>query len=51
MCCNSCNLIYVLICSGCNEEYIDETGDGETKLRDRGISSTHKRPKVSNAES
>ena len=35
MSCNSCNLIYVLICSGCNEEYIGETGDGETKLRDR----------------
>ena len=34
MSCNSCNLIYVLICSGCNEEYIGET-DGETKLRDR----------------
>ena len=35
MSCNSSNLIYVLICSGCNEEYIGETGDGETKRRDR----------------
>ena len=33
--CDSCNLIYVVICGTCNEEYIGETGEGKTKLRDR----------------
>ena len=33
--CDSSNLIYVLICDGCGEEYIGETGEGVTKLRDR----------------
>ena len=35
MSCDSSNLLYVIICSGCNEEYIGETGKGTTKLRDR----------------
>ena len=35
MTCDSADLIYVLICEGCGEECIGETGDGETKLRDR----------------
>ena len=30
--CDSFNLIYVIICK---EEYIGETGEGKTKLRDR----------------
>ena len=34
MSCNSFNVIYVLICSGCLEEYIGETGVGKTRLRD-----------------
>ena len=33
--CDSANLIYVLICSGCNGEYIGETGIYKQKLRDR----------------
>ena len=32
--CDSFNLIYV-ICDTCKEEYIGETGEGKTKLRDR----------------
>ena len=32
---NSFNIIYVLICSGCLEEYIEETGVGKTRLRGR----------------
>ena len=35
MSCNSQNLIYVIICPTCQEEYIGETGKGKTKLRDR----------------
>ena len=35
MSCNSFNVIYVLISSGCLEEYIEETGLGKTRLRDR----------------
>ena len=35
MSCNSFNVISVLICSGCLEEYIGETGVGKTRLRDR----------------
>ena len=35
MSCDSFNLIYVIICPGCNEEYIGETGLGKTKLRER----------------
>ena len=35
MSCDSSNLIYVIICSSCGEEYIGETGMGKTKLRDR----------------
>ena len=31
----SFNVIYVLICSGCLEEYIGETGKDKTRLRDR----------------
>ena len=35
MSCNSFNVIYVVICSGCLEEYIGETEEGTTKLRER----------------
>ena len=35
MSCNSFNVINVLICSGCLEEYIGETGVYKTSLRDR----------------
>ena len=35
MSCDSSNLIYCIICQGCGEEYIGETGKGKTKLRDR----------------
>ena len=35
MTCDSANLIYVLICSGCNGEYIGETGINKQKLRDK----------------
>ena len=35
MSCNSSNLIYVIVCAGCSEEYIGETGEGDAKLRDR----------------
>ena len=35
MSCNSSNVIYVIICDNCGEEYIGETGMGTTKLRDR----------------
>ena len=31
---NSFDVIHVLICSGCLEEYIGETGVGKTRLRD-----------------
>ena len=33
--CDSFNLIYVVICGTCKEEYIVETEEGKTKLRDR----------------
>ena len=33
--CDSFNLIYVVICDTCKEEYIGETGEGKAKLRDR----------------
>ena len=35
MTCDSRNLIYVVICPTCREEYIGETGTGDSKLRDR----------------
>ena len=35
MTCESKNLIYVVICPTCKEEYIGETGIGDSKLRDR----------------
>ena len=35
MTCESRNLIYVVICPTCKEEYIGETGTGDSKLRDR----------------
>ena len=35
MTCDSRNLIYVVICPTCKEEYIGETGIGDSKLRDR----------------
>ena len=34
MSCNSFNVIYVLICSGCLEEYIGQTAVGKIRLRD-----------------
>ena len=33
--CDSFNLIYVVICDKCKEEYIGETWEGKTKLTDR----------------
>ena len=33
--CDSFNLAYVVICGTCKEKYIEETGEGKTKLRDR----------------
>ena len=33
--CRSFNLIYVIICPGCGEEYIGETGGTKTRLKDR----------------
>ena len=35
MTCDSRNLIYVVICPTCKEEYIGKTGNGDSKLRDR----------------
>ena len=35
MTCDSANLIYVVICLGCNGEYIGEAGINKLKLRDR----------------
>ena len=35
MTCKNSDLIYVVICSTCNEEYIGETGEGITRVRDR----------------
>ena len=35
MTCDSADLIYMVICSGCNGEYIGETGRNKQKLRDR----------------
>ena len=35
MTCDSSNLVYVVICPTCGEEYIGETGIGKAKLRDR----------------
>ena len=35
MSCNSFNVIYVVICSGCLENYIEKTGVGKSKLRDK----------------
>ena len=31
----SSDLVYVVICSTCNEEYIGETGEVKTRVRDR----------------
>ena len=33
--CNSFNLIYVVICDISKEEYVRDTGEGKTKLKDR----------------
>ena len=33
--CNSFNLKYVVICGTCQEEYIGQTAERKTKLRDR----------------
>ena len=35
MTCESANLVYVTICSTCNKEYIGETGEGKTSVRNR----------------
>ena len=35
MSCDSFNVIYVVICSDCGEEYIRESGIGKQKVRDR----------------
>ena len=35
MTCDSRNLIYIVICPTCKEEYIGETRIGNSKLRDR----------------
>ena len=35
MTCDSKNLIYVVIYPACKEECLDETGTGDSKLRDR----------------
>ena len=40
--CDSFNLIYVVICDTCKEEYIRETGEGKTK-DNQIVSSTHLR--------
>ena len=32
--CGSYNLLYIIICTTCGEEYANETGIGKTKLRD-----------------
>ena len=33
--CDSYNLLYIIVCSRCGEEYTDETGIHKTKLKDR----------------
>ena len=33
MTCERSDLVYVFICSTCNEEYIEETGEGKTRVR------------------
>ena len=35
MTCDSRNLVYIVICPTCIEEYIGEIGAGDSKLRDR----------------
>ena len=35
MSCDSRSLIYIVICPTCKEEYIGETGSGDSKPRDR----------------
>ena len=35
MTCDKRNLVYLVICPTCKEEYIGETGIGDSKLRDR----------------
>ena len=35
MTCDNKNLVYVVICPTCKEEYISETGIGDSKLRDK----------------
>ena len=41
---NSFNVIYVLICSGCLEKYIGETGCIQNKIKRQGqsVQTTHK---------
>ena len=41
MTCDSANLIYMVICSGCNGEYIGETEINKQKLRNRVIVYRH----------
>ena len=33
--CDNSNLLYVVVCPTCSEEYTGETGIGKSKLRDR----------------
>ena len=35
MTCESSDLVYAVICSTCNEEYIGKTGEGKTRVQDR----------------
>ena len=30
--CESSDLVYMVLCSTCNEEYIGETGEGKTRV-------------------
>ena len=48
MSCLFFNVIYVLICSVCLEEYIGEMGEGKTRLRD--IQTTHKTTRAGKLE-
>ena len=50
--CDSFNLIYVVICDKCKEEYIGETGEEKTKLRDsQSVSPKHSATTISTIKS
>ena len=53
MSCNSFNVIYVVICSGCLKEYIGDAGVSKTGLRDRVrvYKTAHKRTSASTIKS